>query len=51
LKEKALDRILWRNGFRRGYGSSIRQCDDPDDADDNDDEFIKGPRTFTKRNP
>jgi len=56
LKEEALDPILWRIGFERGYGSAIRQCDDVDDADDNDDEFIKIPKIFpfnifAKRNP
>jgi len=25
LKEEALDRILWRTGFGRGYGSVVRQ--------------------------
>jgi len=25
LKEEALDRPLWRTGFRRGYGSVVRQ--------------------------
>jgi len=56
LKEEALDRILWRTVFGRGYGSAIRQCDDADDADDNDGEFIKSPKIFpfeifAKRNP
>jgi hypothetical protein len=25
LKEEALDRILWRTGFGRGYGPIVRQ--------------------------
>jgi len=25
LKEEAMDRILWRTGFRRGYGPDVRQ--------------------------
>jgi hypothetical protein len=25
LKEKALDRSLWRTGFGRGYGTVVRQ--------------------------
>jgi len=56
LKEEALDRILWRTDFGRGYGSAIRQCDDADDADDNDVGFINSRKiflfeTFAKRNP
>jgi hypothetical protein len=52
LKEEALDRILWRTGFGKGYGSAIQQCDD---ADDNDDEFINSPKishfeSLAKRN-
>jgi hypothetical protein len=56
MKEEALELILWRTGFGRGYGSAIRQYDDADDVDDNDAEFIKIPKifpfeTFAKRNP
>ena len=34
MKEDALDRTLWGNGFGRGYGPVVRQCDDDDDDDD-----------------
>ena len=56
LKKEALERILWRTGYGRGYGSAIRERENVDDADDNDDDFIKTPKvfpfeTFAKRNP
>jgi hypothetical protein len=31
LKEEALDRILWRTGFGRGYGSVVRQTVENDE--------------------
>jgi len=41
LKEEALDRIMWRNRFGRGFGPVVWQItDDDDDDDDNDDEQL-----------
>jgi hypothetical protein len=38
LKEEALDRIKWRNGFGRGFGPVVWQITDDDDDDDDDDD-------------
>ena len=37
LKEEAVDRTMWRNRFRKGFGPVVRQItnDDDDDNDDN----------------
>ena len=48
MQEEALDRILWRNGLGRGYGSAIKQCDDADDTDDND-EFRESQDFFVSK--
>jgi hypothetical protein len=34
LKEEALDRIMWRSGFGRGFGPVVRQTTNDDDDDD-----------------